>query len=102
GREGRRVPPRAHGRARVHGVLVMDTLALDLEEVASAPPRVKDWVRDRRRRSGATRDEPVTWFAYLETDHPDSTDRELVTLGRSPADVLTSATLYARARSGVR
>lgn len=78
----------------------MDSLPLDLEEMETQ--RGRDWVRRRRREAGVFPDEPSTWFAWLETDHPDDPDRALVTLGRSPADVLMGAWLYAVARSGTR
>lgn len=76
----------------------MDTLALDLEEMET--PRGRDWVRRKRREIGLEKDEPSTWFAYLETDHPDDADQALVTLGRSPADVLLTARLHATLRYG--
>lgn len=77
----------------------MDTLALDIEEMGEDPSGA-EWVRRRRRLAGIEKDEPTTWFAYLETDHPDDADQALVTFGRSPGDVLLTAYLYASYRSG--
>lgn len=73
----------------------MNTLALDLEEVRDGDPRLSRFVRDARRRAGVSPDEPATWFAYID----DGNDRALVTLGRSPADVILTCCLHAAARA---
>lgn len=80
----------------------MDTLTLDLEEVAAAPPKFARFVRQRRRAAGVAASEPTTWAAHVESDAPDTADRLMVGIGRSPGDVLWSAKLYADARYAAR
>jgi hypothetical protein len=76
----------------------MNTLAEDLLEVGD-DKKLRGWVRRARNQAFVGKDEPATWFAYEETPkgkYPG--DRDLVTLGRSPGDVLLTCELIASGR----
>jgi hypothetical protein len=78
----------------------MNNLTEDKDEVEET---LHSWVRRERRKKGIAPDEAACWFAYLmEPDNPNSVDRAVVALGRSPGDVLASAEMHANARGGVR
>lgn len=78
----------------------MNSLAEDLEEVGG-DKTVRGFVRRARARAGVEPHEATCWFAYVEQDRPHF-DQHMITLGRSPGDVLASAEVYAAARYAAR
>jgi hypothetical protein len=75
----------------------MNNLMADREEMETAAG--KRWVATMRRRYGIRPNEAACWFAYKEQEMAGTWDRNMETLGRSPADVLAYAECLA---SGAR
>ena len=78
---------------------VMRDLAEDLLEVQTE--KAKRWVRGSRRKYGILPSEAATWIAEIAQARPHY-DRHLINLGRSPADVILTAEMYAEANSATR
>jgi hypothetical protein len=81
----------------------MRNLVEDLAELADE--RQRHWARRVRREYGIKLNEPATWVAEMTQSRingRDVNDRNMVTLGPSPGDVLSEAADYADGRAARR